>query len=192
MTGENMRLNEIRDNKGARVSRVRVGRGVGSGLGKTAGRGYKGQKARTGVSINGFEGGQMPLTRRLPKRGFNPLVRKTTSVVNVGDIQRAIESGHLNEKEKITLSDLQAAGLVRKNKENVRLLGDGVLSSKIEIEVASSSGKARAIIEKVGGIIHITQEKKVVISDASAEKKKSLKNKAPQEKASTKDSSNKD
>lgn len=174
-----MRLNDIRDNKGARVPRVRVGRGVGSGLGKTAGSGQKGQKSRTGVSINGFEGGQMPLTRRLPKRGFNPLVRKDIPIVNLGDIQKAIEAGRLDIKNKITKEHLQSAGLVRRNKGNVRLLGDGVFSSKIDIEVISYSQKAKELVEKAGGVLHLVKEK---LSSSKESKEDTSKKRASAEK----------
>ncbi len=185
-----MRLNDIRDNKGARTSRVRVGRGVGSGLGKTAGSGQKGQKARTGVSINGFEGGQMPLTRRLPKRGFNPLVRKDIPIVNLGDIQKAIEAGRLDIKNKITKEHLQSAGLVRRNKGHVRLLGDGVFSSKIDIEVVSYSQKAKELVEKAGGALHIIEEKPA--SSSKEEKAKDVSKKKTPSKEGAKKTSKKD
>src|ERR1700750_3400118 len=125
-----MKLNQIKDNKGARQSRVRVGRGIGSGLGKTAGRGQKGAKARSGVSINGFEGGQMPLHMRIPKRGFNNIFAKDYAEVNIGAIQKAIDSGKLNATD-LTQAELNAAGLTRGGKDGVRLLGKGELTAKL-------------------------------------------------------------
>src|SRR5690606_38794464 len=134
-----MKLNEIRDNPGARKSRVRVGRGIGSGLGKTAGRGQKGQKSRSGVSIKGFEGGQMPLHMRLPKRGFNNPCAQDYAEVNVGAIEKAIDSGKLDAKGTLTQAELAAAGLVRGGKDGVRVLGKGELTAKISVEVAGIS-----------------------------------------------------
>ena len=129
-----MKLNEIKDNKGARQSRVRVGRGIGSGLGKTAGRGQKGAKSRSGVSIAGFEGGQMPLHMRLPKRGFNNIFARDYAEVNIGAVQKAIDAGKLDIKGVLDQAALNAAGLTRGGNDGVRLLGKGELSAKVRSE----------------------------------------------------------
>ena len=126
-----IKLNELRDNDGARKSRVRVGRGIGSGLGKTAGRGQKGAKARSGVSINGFEGGQMPLHMRLPKRGFNNIFARDYAEVNIGAIQKLVDAGTLDIKGTLDHDALKAAGLARGGKDGVRLLGKGELNAKL-------------------------------------------------------------
>ena len=125
-----MKLNEIRDNAGARTNRKRVGRGIGSGTGKTSGSGHKGQKARSGVSINGFEGGQMPIHRRLPKRGFNNIFRKQYVVINVGALQAAVDAKKIDAKKTVDTAALKAAGLVTKAKDGIRLLGNGEISSE--------------------------------------------------------------
>src|SRR5438309_9266587 len=134
-----MKLNELRDNKGARQGRVRVGRGIGSGLGKTAGRGQKGAKARSGVSVNGFEGGQMPLHMRMPKRGFNNPFAKEFAEVNLWRIEQAIAAGKLDPKKAIDAAALVSSGILRRAKDGVKLLGKGELKSKIEITVWSAS-----------------------------------------------------
>jgi large subunit ribosomal protein L15 len=152
-----MKLNEIRDNKGARKSRVRVGRGIGSGLGKTAGRGQKGQKSREGVSINGFEGGQMPLHMRLPKRGFNNIFAKDYAEVNLGAIQKAIDAGKLDAKGTLDHAALKAANLARGGRDGVRVLGKGELTAKLNLKVAGVSAGARAAIEKAGGSIELIE-----------------------------------
>ncbi|MGI8705357.1 MAG: 50S ribosomal protein L15 [Sphingomicrobium sp.] len=152
-----MKLNELRDNEGARKERTRVGRGIGSGKGKTAGRGHKGQKSRSGVSIFGFEGGQMPLHMRLPKRGFNNPFAKDYSEVNVGVIQKAIDSGKLDSKGTIDQAALQAAGLTRGGKDGVRLLGKGELKAKLNVCVAGISKGAREAVEKAGGSIELIE-----------------------------------
>ena len=152
-----MKLNEIRDNKGARKSRVRVGRGIGSGLGKTAGRGQKGQTSRSGVSIFGFEGGQMPLHMRIPKRGFNNIFAKDYAEVNVGAIQKAIDSGRLENKGTIDHDALKAAGLARGGKDGVRLLGKGELKAKLALRVAGISAGARKAIEGAGGSVEVIE-----------------------------------
>jgi len=139
-----MKLNELRDNKGARATHTRVGRGSSSGLGKTCGRGVKGAKARAGVSIHGFEGGQMPLYMRLPKRGFYNHFANDFAVINLGRIQAAIESGRLKADETITTASLAAAGLVSHASDGVRLLGKGELKTKLNFEVAGASGSAIA------------------------------------------------
>jgi large subunit ribosomal protein L15 len=152
-----MKLNEIRDNPGARKSRVRVGRGIGSGLGKTAGRGQKGQKSREGVSINGFEGGQMPLHMRLPKRGFNNPFRKDYAEVNIGQLQKLVDDGKLAAKGTIDHEALKAAGVARGGRDGVRLLGKGGLSAKLSFRVAGVSAGARAAVEAVGGSIELIE-----------------------------------
>jgi large subunit ribosomal protein L15 len=145
------KLNEIRDNEGAAKERMRVGRGPGSGKGKTAGRGVKGQKARSGVAIAGFEGGQMPLHMRLPKRGFNSLNRKDFAEVNLWRLAQAIEAGKLDAGKPIDVEVLIKAGVVRRAKDGVRLLGKGELKTKIELSVHSASASARKAIEAAGG-----------------------------------------
>ena len=150
-----MKLNEIRDNDGARKGRVRVGRGIGSGLGKTAGRGQKGQKSRSGVSIKGFEGGQMPLHMRLPKRGFNNIFAKDFAEVNLGMIQKLVDAGKLDAKAVIDHAALKAAGVARGGKDGVRVLGKGELTAKLSFNVAGVSAGARAAIEKAGGSVEV-------------------------------------
>ena len=154
-----MKLNQIKDNKGARQSRVRVGRGIGSGLGKTAGRGQKGAKSRSGVSIAGFEGGQMPLHMRLPKRGFNNIFAKDYAEVNIGAIQKAIDAGKLDIKAALDHDAFKAAGLARGGKDGVRLLGKGELKAKLALKVAGASKGARDAVEKAGGSIEIIERK---------------------------------
>jgi large subunit ribosomal protein L15 len=148
-----MKLNEIRDNPGARVEKKRLGRGIGSGLGKTSGRGVKGQKARTGVSINGFEGGQMPLHMRLPKRGFNNIFRVEIQIVNVGSIQKAIDAGRLSADQTIDGPALEAAGLIREGAAPVRLLAKGKLTAKVSIALAAASAAAKEAVETAGGTL---------------------------------------
>ena len=151
-----MKLNDLRDNEGARKKRMTVGRGIGSGKGKTCGRGVKGQKARTGVSIRGFEGGQMPLHRRIPKRGFNNIFANEYSEINLGRLQQAIESGKIDAKQAITSEILMQAGVVAKARDGVRLLGKGELKTKIDLTVAGASKSAIAAVEKVGGKVTVT------------------------------------
>ena len=150
-----MKLNEIADRAGARHSRKRVGRGPGSGLGKTAGRGVKGQKSRSGVSLTGFEGGQMPLHRRLPKRGFNNISARTFAVVNLDRVQTAIDAGKLDGSAVVTSEALVAAGIARRTKDGVRLLGDGELTAKVSFKVQGASKNAVAAVEKAGGSVEI-------------------------------------
>ncbi|MDQ3075068.1 MAG: 50S ribosomal protein L15 [Pseudomonadota bacterium] len=152
-----MKLNEIRDNPGARKSRVRVGRGIGSGLGKTAGRGQKGQKSRSGVSIKGFEGGQMPLHMRLPKRGFNNIFAKDYAEVNLGAIQKLIDAGTLDGSATLDHAALKAAGLARGGRNGVRLLGKGTLTSKVSLTVAGASKGAIEAVEKAGGKVQVIE-----------------------------------
>src|SRR5215467_4868352 len=139
-----MKLNELRDNKGARATHTRVGRGSSSGMGKTCGRGVKGAKARAGVSVHGFEGGQMPLYMRIPKRGFHNLFANDFAIVNLGRVQQAIEAGEFKDSDKITDNDLREAGLVRETRDGVRLLGRGELKTKVNFEVAGASKSAIA------------------------------------------------
>ena len=148
-----MKLNELRDNAGARKARLRVGRGIGSGKGKTAGRGVKGQSSRTGVAINGFEGGQMPIYRRLPKRGFKNLFRLDYAEVNLDRLQKAIDAGKLSAADTITGDKLVAAGVISQVKSGVRLLGRGELKSKVIIEVVGATAGALAAVEKAGGSV---------------------------------------
>jgi large subunit ribosomal protein L15 len=145
------KLNEIADNEGSSKWRMRVGRGPGSGKGKTAGRGVKGQKARSGVSIAGFEGGQMPLHMRLPKRGFKSLFRKVYAEVNLWRIAQAIEAGKLDADKPIDVQALIAAGVVRRARDGVRLLGQGEIKGKLDIVVHSASASARKAVEAAGG-----------------------------------------
>lgn len=154
-----MKLNELRDNFGARKRRVRVGRGIGSGVGKTAGRGQKGQKSRSGVSIHGFEGGQMPLHMRLPKRGFNNIFAKDFAEVNVGAIQKMIDAGKLDAGKALDAAALVAVGLARKSKDGVRLLGKGELKAKLTITVAHATKGALAAVEKAGGKVTLVAPK---------------------------------
>ncbi|PCG13410.1 MULTISPECIES: 50S ribosomal protein L15 [Sphingomonas] len=151
-----MKLNELRDNEGARHRKIRVGRGIGSGKGKTGGRGVKGQKSREGVSIAGFEGGQMPLHMRLPKRGFNNIFAKDYAEVNLGSIQKAIDAGKLTATD-IDHAALKAAGLARGGKDGVRILGKGSFSAKLAFTVAGVSAGAREAIEKAGGSVSVIE-----------------------------------
>ena len=148
-----MKLNDLRDNAGARKARMRVGRGIGSGKGKTAGRGVKGQTSRTGVAINGFEGGQMPIYRRLPKRGFTQIFRKDYAEVNLDRLQKAIDAGKLNAGETVTAERLVASGILSSSLDGVRLLGRGVLTAKITIEAVGATAAAIAAVEKAGGTV---------------------------------------
>jgi large subunit ribosomal protein L15 len=156
-----MKLTELRDNPGAAKARVRVGRGIGSGSGKTAGRGVKGQKARSGVAIKGFEGGQMPLHRRLPKRGFTNIFKTDLNEVNLGRVEEAIAAGRLDIKAPVTVEALVAAGVCARAREGVKILGNGELKSKLIFEVYGASASARAAIEKAGGSVKILNEKTV-------------------------------
>ena len=152
-----MKLNELSDLPGAMKTRKRVGRGIGSGKGKTAGRGVKGQKARTGVAINGFEGGQMPLHRRLPKRGFTNIFRKEYAEVSLGRIAQAIEAGRLDPATTIDAEALKAAGVIRRIKKGVRILGGGEVSTALTLDVAGASGPALAAVEKAGGTLTVAK-----------------------------------
>ena len=156
-----MKLNEIRNNPGAHKHKHKVGRGSSSGLGKTSGRGVKGAKARTGNGIYGFEGGQMPLHMRMPKRGFRNIFAKDFSEVNISRIQKAIDNKKLDAKTKITEEVLRKAGLAHKSKDGIRLLGKGAITAKIDIEVAGVSAGAKEAVEKAGGTVTTTYVKKV-------------------------------
>lgn len=153
-----MKLNDLRDNEGATHSRKRLGRGIGSGSGKTGGRGVKGQKARSGVAINGFEGGQMPLYRRLPKRGFNNIFAKSFVTVSLARIQIAIDAKKLDAKETVTAELLAKAGVIRRVKDGVRILSDGELKAKVSFDVAGASKAAIEKIEKAGGSIKLPEK----------------------------------
>jgi large subunit ribosomal protein L15 len=169
-----MRLNEIKDKAGARKFRVRIGRGIGSGMGKMGGRGGKGQTARSGVAIGGFEGGQMPLHRRLPKRGFNKLNPKDYNEINVGDLQKAIDENKIDATKAIDVAGLVAAGVLRRPKDGLRVLGHGELKAKIAITANHATAGAKAAIEKAGGSVELI-EKKILAADVAKAKKSAAK-----------------
>ena len=150
-----MKLNDLRDNDGATHSKKRLGRGIGSGTGKTGGRGVKGQKSRSGVAVNGFEGGQMPIYRRLPKRGFNNIFAKSYNTVSLGRIQTAIDAKKLDAKETVTAETLIKAGILRRAKDGVRLLADGDLKQKLTFDIAGASKSAIEKVEKAGGSVKL-------------------------------------
>ena len=150
-----MKLNDLRDNEGATHSKKRLGRGIGSGSGKTAGRGVKGQKARSGVAINGFEGGQMPLYRRLPKRGFNNIFAKSFNIVSLARIQAAVDAKKLDAKATVDAEALIKAGVIRRAKDGVRLLADGDLKAKLAFDIAGASKAAIEKVEKAGGSVKL-------------------------------------
>ena len=153
-----MKLNQVRDNDGARKGRTRIARGYGSGKGRTAGRGVKGQTSRSGVAINGFEGGQMPIYRRLPKRGFSNIFRSEFVEVNLSRLQSAIDAGSLNAEKEINAVALMEAGVIRRAKDGIRILGKGELKSKVTVHVAGISAKAKEAIEKLGGQVIIDEK----------------------------------
>ena len=169
-----MKLNELHDNIGARKGRTRLGRGEGSGKGKTAGRGQKGQRSRSGVSLVGFEGGQMPLYRRIPKRGFNNIARKRFEIINVGDLEGAIKENKIDISDTIDIAALVKANLVSGKKDGVRLLGTGKLSNKVNVRISGASKAAIAAVEEAGGTVVLPEPTKVSI----ASKEKSMKRKA--------------
>jgi large subunit ribosomal protein L15 len=150
-----MKLNEIRDNPGARKARKRIGRGIGSGTGKTGGRGGKGQTARSGVAIKGFEGGQMPLHRRLPKRGFNNIFARNFNEVGLDRVQKAVDGGKLDAKAPVTAEALVAAGVIRRKKDGVRLLANGEIKAALSFDIAGASKAAVAAVEKAGGSVKV-------------------------------------
>jgi large subunit ribosomal protein L15 len=169
-----MRLNELSDRPGATKAKKRLGRGVGSGLGKTSGRGIKGQKARSGVAIKGFEGGQMPLHRRLPKRGFKNIFAKKFNELNLGKIQAAVDSGRLDGKKPITVEALKEAGLIRRARDGVRLLGTGEIKGKLAFEVTGASQSAIKAVEAKGGTVtlkSITGREEPAANKIKAEKR---------------------
>ena len=153
-----MKLNQLNDKEGATHARKRLGRGIGSGTGKTSGRGQKGQKSRSGVAIKGYEGGQMPIYRRLPKRGFTNIFAKKLNTVSVGRIQAAIDSGKLDAKQTVTANTLTDAGVIRRVKDGVRIVGDGEIKAKLEFEVAGASKSAIEKIEKAGGSVKVPEK----------------------------------
>jgi len=167
-----MKLNEIRDNKGARKPLMRVARGVGSGKGRTGGRGFKGQKSRTGVAINGFEGGQMPVYRRAPKRGFNNIFRLTYAEINLGTIQKAIDAKVLAADKEIDAVALMEAGLVKHVYDGIKLLGKGEFSAKATIKVTGATKSALAAVEKAGGKVIVEPKKKTVLTKGEKKSKK--------------------
>ncbi|MGF1543455.1 MAG: 50S ribosomal protein L15 [Parvularculaceae bacterium] len=165
-----MKLNELSDNPGARKERTRVGRGIGSGKGKTGGRGVKGQKSRSGVTgIRAYEGGQMPLYQRLPKRGFNKPNRLAFAEVNVGRLQAAVDAGKLDAAKPVDAAALVDAGVVRRAKDGVRLLGEGEISASLQVTVAHASAGAKAAIEKAGGSVTIAEPKAQKPTSADAD-----------------------
>lgn len=161
-----MKLNELRDNPGAAKKKKRVGRGPGSGLGKTGGRGIKGQKSRSGVALNGYEGGQMPLYQRLPKRGFNKPNRKEYGVVNLGLIQKFIDAGKLDAGAEIDEAALVASGLLRRSRDGIRVLAKGELTSKVALRVTGASAGAVAAVEALGGSLAVTKPAEAVTEAA--------------------------
>ena len=166
-----MKLNEISDNQGAAPSRTRVGRGIGSGKGKTGGRGVKGQKSRSGVSINGFEGGQMPIYRRLPKRGFsNAMFTSDFNEVSIARLEKAVEDKKLDAKKTIDAAALKEAGVIRRERDGVRILGGSEAKTKFTLEVAGASKSAIAAIEKAGGSLTVLQSGSAKAAEVAAEK----------------------
>lgn len=158
-----MNLNEIKDNDKATKDRKRIGRGIGSGTGKTSGKGHKGQKARSGVAVKGFEGGQMPIHRRLPKRGFTNINRVPFVELNLDNIEKLIANKKINNQKAITSEYLLELGLIKKITSKVKLLAKGEIKSKINIEVSAVSSKARELVEKVGGTVTVLEKKKQVV-----------------------------
>ena len=158
-----MNLNEIKDNDKATKDRKRIGRGIGSGTGKTSGKGHKGQKARSGVAVKGFEGGQMPIHRRLPKRGFTNINRVPFVELNLDNIEKLIANKKINNQKAITSEYLLELGLIKKITSKVKLLAKGEIKSKINIEVSAVSSKARELVEKVGGTVTVLEQKKQVV-----------------------------
>jgi large subunit ribosomal protein L15 len=163
-----MKLNELADRPGSRKPRQRIGRGIGSGSGKTGGRGGKGQTARSGVRIKGFEGGQMPLHRRLPKRGFTNIFAKSLNEVNLGRVQTAVDAGRLDPKDVVDAAALVKAGILRRVKDGVRLLGSGEIKAKLNFEVYGASKSATAAVEKAGGSVKVLAVKKPEGDDKAA------------------------
>ncbi len=173
-----MRLNDIKDNPGARKERVRIGRGIGSGMGKMGGRGGKGQTARSGVRIGGFEGGQMPLHRRLPKRGFRSMDRRRFNEIGIDRLQHFIDVGRLDASKPIDAAALAAAGVVRRELDGVRILGNGELKSKLDVTVHHVTASAKAAIEKAGGKITLIVAKVLAADETKRAKSAAKKAKA--------------
>jgi large subunit ribosomal protein L15 len=163
-----MKLNELRDNPGAAKKKVRVGRGPGSGIGKTAGRGIKGQTSRSGVALNGYEGGQMPLYQRLPKRGFNKPNRKEFAVVNLGLIQKFIDAGRIDAALPITEEVLVSSGVLRRSRDGVRVLAKGEITTKVQIEVTGASSGAVSAVEAAGGTLRVKEAAQAAPADTAA------------------------
>jgi large subunit ribosomal protein L15 len=182
-----MRLNELKDNPGSRKFRVRIGRGIGSGMGKTGGRGGKGQTARSGARLGGFEGGQMPLHRRLPKRGFNKLDRKEWNEVNLGRLQAAVDAGRLDAGKPVNADALIAAGVIRRALDGVRLLGEGELKAGLELTVNHATASAKAAVEKAGGSVTLIERKVLAADEAKRKKSAAKKAKAAKPKAQASD-----
>jgi len=180
-----MKLNDLKDRPGASKARKRVGRGIGSGLGGTAGRGHKGQKSRSGVAIKGFEGGQMPLHRRLPKRGFRNPNAKRFNVVNLGRVQAAIDAKKLDPKKSIDIAALMEAGLVTTRRDGVRLLGNGEYTAKANFEVDGASKAATEAVEKAGGSVNVRKPKVLEADEAKRAKTAAKKNPQGAAKAKT-------
>ena len=176
-----MKLSDIADNAGSRKKRMRVGRGIGSGKGKQAGRGGKGQTARSGVRIKGFEGGQMPIHMRLPKRGFNNPMRLKFTEINLGRLQAAIDEGKLDAKAPVTAEAMVAAGLIRRARDGVRLLGNGELKAKLQVEVAGASASAVKAVEAAGGSVKLLRVVKETDPTERATKKPKKKKAAAEE-----------
>ena len=168
-----MKLNEIRDNQGATHAKKRLGRGIGSGLGKTAGKGHKGQKARSGGGDRSFEGGQQPITRRVPKRGFNNIFALDFQEINLGGLQTAVDAGKIDVSQPVTKESLVAAGVIRRPKDGIRLLGKGILTASLTIHAAGASKSATAAVEKAGGKI-IVKAPKVVEPKGAGKAKRGL------------------
>jgi large subunit ribosomal protein L15 len=179
---DKMKLNEIRNNPGAHKRKAKVGRGSSSGLGKTSGRGVKGAKARTGNAVYGFEGGQMPLHMRMPKRGFNNIFANDFAEVNLKDLQRAIDNKRLDASKKVDADAIRKAGLASRSKDGIRLLGDGELKAKLDITVAGASKSAKAAVEKAGGTVTITFKKKVTANKKGEPGKRQTRRKESAEK----------
>jgi large subunit ribosomal protein L15 len=182
-----MRLNEIKDKAGARKFRVRIGRGIGSGVGKTGGRGGKGQTARSGVAIGGFEGGQMPLHRRLPKRGFTKWRRKDYNEINIGALQQAVDDKRLDASKPVDVASLVASGLLRRAKDGLRLLGNGEIKAKLALTVDHASASAKTAIEKAGGSIKLIEKKVLPADEAKRKKSEAKKGKSAKKPTESKD-----
>ena len=182
-----MKLHELAAPAGSHKVRKRIGRGIGSGVGKTGGRGGKGQTARTGVAIGGFEGGQMPLHRRLPKRGFNKWRRKDYNEINIGTLQQAIDDKRLDGSKPLDAEALVAAGLLRRGKDGLRLLGAGELKAKLSLTVDHATASAKAAVEKAGGSIKIIEKKVLPADEAKRKKSEAKKGSAPKKAAKAAD-----